>query len=396
MNGVGNVKHCGVGNLRTIKHRNRYIVLSTLLREGPLTKAQIASQTNLTFATVANIISEFESKQLVCELGRVASQGGRKATLYGINRNVQCFVGVDVQIEKIICAITNFGGDILETLVTPFDVSRGPLESIQCVRTMIDTLTTNLGISLENIGGIGISTPGPIDAEHGIILSPPNMSGWVNVPFREVMEREFSIPCFLERDANAAALGEKEFGAGRGIEHLVYVMVDVGIGLGIIINNDIYYGFNNGAGEIGHVVMELDGPRCNCGNNGCLEAVASGYALQRLFRDRFSDPMTLEKLISISKQGTNEAQKLLIQAGHYLGLAVANLCNLLNPQMVVFGGSLALGSDIYFEQILSTARKHILPMYLHQIRFERAELGQMSGVIGAASIAFKNSICSLS
>ncbi|OFW76943.1 MAG: hypothetical protein A2201_01205 [Alicyclobacillus sp. RIFOXYA1_FULL_53_8] len=374
------------GNAVTLKQMNKTEILQTLLQHAPLTKTEIASLAKITFATVSNLLTELESDGLIRELGFADSHGGRKPLLYGINPSAYSFLGVDVQIERIICILADFEGKVLDSCSTEFDVELGPRVAVQKIRELAEQLLTLTNTSIERIAGIGVSTPGPIDEVNGVILSPPNMPGWKNVPFRAMVQQEFQVETYLEKDANAAAFGETRFGAGQGIQNLIYIMADIGIGGGIIFHGNIYRGFLNGAGEIGHMLMETKGPRCNCGNSGCLEAVASGSAIEKLLSGHIDSP----GLHQVLREETTDAfaHEILSRAGRYLGLAISNVANLLNPEMIVLGGSLVMNSETYFLSAQTAARQHILPEFANRIRIERAKLNDFSGAIGAAMIAF--------
>ncbi|GMA65028.1 ROK family protein [Alicyclobacillus fastidiosus] len=218
------------------------------------------------------------------------------------------------------------------------------------------------------------------------------MPGWRNVPLRDLLTQEFQVSCYIEKDANAAALGELKYGAGKDVNDLVYIMVDVGIGGGIIVNDDIYRGFLGGAGEIGHMMIDASGPPCNCGSNGCLEAVASGIVIEREVYREIGTNIRLEQLLQDGIGQHPFLHKSLVQAGQYLGIAVANLCNALNPPLVILGGKVVEGSDLYFEQAIERARQRILPDFAQRIQIVRAKLGGLSGAIGAATIVFQNTV----
>ena len=193
----------------------------------------------------------------------------------------------------------------------------------------------------------------------------------------------------MEKDANAAALGESRFGAGKDVDDLVYIMVDVGIGGGIIVGNEIYRGFLDGAGEIGHTMMDVNGPACNCGSKGCLEAVASGLAIEREIRKELGAHATFEEILAGQ---CPSLERHLAQAGEYLGYAIANVCNTLNPPLVILGGGIVNASDVYFLRAQEVARQRMLPDFAQRVQIVRAKLGHLSAAIGAAAMAFHDAV----
>ncbi|MDN4593046.1 ROK family transcriptional regulator [Polycladomyces subterraneus] len=372
-----------------MKNINKASILRSLIKSSPLTKAEIASRTQLTFVTVSNLLTELVEEGLVQELGYAESNGGRKPVLFGINSSAYVFLGVDVQVEKLVCVLTDFQCKVLDSRTELINVRQGPDSVIRQIRILVDRILNENNVEFKRIGGIGASTPGPIDDKTGVIISPPNMPGWKNVPFRDMLQHEFQVACHLEKDANAAALGESRFGTGAGIQHLIYIIIDVGIGGGIIINGEVYRGFLNGAGEIGHISIDVNGTECNCGTWGCLEAMASRAVIEKKIAQEFGYPVPFDKILELSAQGDNTVNEHLAQAGSYLGVAIANLCNIFNPEMVILGGDIATRCDVYFEHARQTAKRRILPDFSHRIKIERAKLGELSGAIGAAVFAFE-------
>jgi predicted NBD/HSP70 family sugar kinase len=380
------------GNVVGLKQMNKTAILRLLLRKSPLTKAEVASLAQLTFATVSNLITEMQSEGLVLEAGYAESNGGRKPVLYSVNPNAFSFIGIDLQVEKIVCVLTNFEGTLVHSDMMTYRVEEGPLNAVRSIRTLVQRVLETTNTPLDKVPAIGVSAPGPIDNATGVIISPPNMAGWRNVPLKDLLSTEFERPCYLEKDANAAALGESRFGAGKDVDDLVYIMVDVGIGGSIIVRNEIYRGFLNGAGEIGHTIMDVNGPACNCGSKGCLEAVASGLAIEREIRKELGAHATLFELLAKSTGQCPSLEQYLAQAGEYLGYAIANVCNTLNPPLVILGGGIVNASDVYFSRAQQVARQRMLPDFAQRVQIVRARLGHLSAAIGAAAMAFRDAV----
>ena len=243
---------------------------------------------------------------------------------------------------------------------------------------------------------IGIGAPGPLDLEHGLVLTAPHLPGWERLPLRQILAEELGIPCALENDANAAAIGEHRHGAGQGVRHLLYVGLGTGIGGGIIIDGRIYHGAVGGAGEVGHMAIALDGPRCDCGRVGCWEAFASGSALERraaalvaageapgLAHRLEEASLTAELVAAAAADGDAVAQALLAETGRYVGIGLGNLANLLDPERIIVGGGLSQAGPLLWRPALAA---------LGERAFRRppvlaAGLGDWSGAFGAAAIA---------
>lgn len=374
------------GNATTLKLANRQFIMKLLLEESPLTKLEMAQKTSLSFSAVSNLISEMERDNLVLEIGLAESGGGRRATLYKLNPMAHIFVGLDIQVERICLVILAADGSILTSCEQPLDVGIGPERVVEQSVNLIQEQLSSIGLSSEAVSRIGVSIPGPIDSANQMVLSPPNLPGWRNVPLKDMFESAMGIPCILEKDANAAAFGECKYGAGRGIDNLLYVMADTGIGGAIIVNGDIYRGAFNDAGDIGHMPIDIRGPRCNCGGVGCLEALASGLAIQREVYNLTQKHLQTEDIVTQS-QTDKQIEQVVLMAAEYLGYAVGGLSNALNTSMVILGGSLLEQSDLYHQKTIESMKKQILPDFAYRVRIERPKFYRLSGAVGAALLA---------
>jgi glucokinase len=252
------------------------------------------------------------------------------------------------------------------------------------------------------VQGIGIVAPGPSDPWKGIIMKAPNLSGWKNVPLKDLVEEEFRLPVFVGNDANLAALAEQRFGAGRGIADLIYITVSTGIGGGIIADNRLLLGAQGFAAEVGHQTVEAHGPRCNCGNIGCLEALAAGPAIARhareLIRDGAEtaitnlvgddlDKITAKEVNRAAQAGDPVAIEIFCQAGFYIGVGIVNLLHLFNPSLIIIGGSVAKAGDLLFEPIRATVRERAMASYYWEhTPIVPATLGDDVGLLGAVAL----------
>jgi len=243
---------------------------------------------------------------------------------------------------------------------------------------------------------MGIGFPGPLNAETGTIFNPPNLQGWDSVPLRDILEKELKVPVAIENDANAAALGEWWKGAGSGADSLFCITLGTGVGGGIILDGKVWHGASSIAGEIGHTTVIRDGIKCSCGNIGCLEAYAcSGGILKRVNdallneRDNGMQPLTnLKQVNQMAMQGNEIVLNVIKETGVILGIAIANIANLLNPEMIVlFGGVTNLGEHLVVplkEEVKGRAFKKATD----SLRIELSQLGDNSGILGAARNIF--------
>lgn len=248
------------------------------------------------------------------------------------------------------------------------------------------------------VAGIGMCAPGPLDPKAGIVIGPPTLAGWHDVPLIDILNRQFGLPVRLENDANAAALGEWRFGAGRGSGSLVFVTVSTGIGGGVVADGHIYHGRRGLAAEIGHMTITGEGDRCFCGAVGCFEAVASGTALGRratqltapgdgslLRRLSGGGDVSARHVVEAARAGDVSALELVDAEAKWLGIGFTNLLHLYSPDLIVMGGGLANGFDLLAPGIRTTVGQRAMPAY-RDVPIVPAELGDRAGLIGAASL----------
>lgn len=373
------------GNTAFLRVVNRESVIKLLLETSPLTKQDIARVTSLSFSAVSNLVSEMEEDKTVREVGLAASGGGRKATLYELNPHACVFLGVDIQVERLSMVIMGQDASVIASHEESLDVTLGPTAVVKRIVELARSLVSRQGFKLQDVGGMGVSVPGPIDARRQIVVSPPNLPGWRNVPLGDMIESAIGITCLIEKDANAAAFGECKYGAGRGVDNLLYVMADTGIGGAIIINGSIFRGSFDDAGDIGHMPIDINGPKCNCGRTGCVEALASGLAIERKIQLNTGTIASISDLYDLYEID-EEMACIVREAGRYLGCAVGGLVNALNTSLVIFGGSLLGRSEHYFQETVESMKRQVLPEFVHQVRVERPRFREFAGAVGAAAL----------
>jgi glucokinase len=258
-------------------------------------------------------------------------------------------------------------------------------------------------MELPDMAAVSIGAPGPSNPEKGILYTSPNLPGWEGFPLRDTLEDLFRMKSFLINDANAAALAEHRFGAGVGARNMIYLTVSTGIGGGVIVDNRLMTGAIGTAAELGHMTIDDQGPRCNCGNTGCWEALATGTALAREARNRIQggtrslildlaggDPekVTARLVQEAAEQGDETAGELIARAGYYLGVGLANLLNIFNPELILIGGGVSNIGKVILDPAFETARKRAYKVAYDAVRFAAPKLGRNSGILGAAAYAF--------
>ncbi len=312
------------------------------------------------------------------------------------------YLGIDLGGTKIATAVVSRGGEILAQARGPTPARHGVHAVVRAMAALATEAVNEAALDLRSLAGVGLGAPGPIDAEAGLVVSPPNLPGWRNVDLAELLGEMLHTRLVLGNDANLAALAEHRFGAGRGCSPLVYLTVSTGIGGAILLDGKLLSGVRGTAGEVGHMVLLPQGPLCGCGNRGCLEALASGTAIARQAREsvrrgvpsalaeRFASQPELVTAASVAEAargGDLEALIILRTAMDHLGRGVANLVSLLNPERVVIGGGLAsLGPDL-LEPVTAAVHRLANPVAASSVSILLAELGPDAGVLGAAAAA---------
>ena len=309
-------------------------------------------------------------------------------------------LGVDLGGTKIATALANAQGEILARGYSPTSAQAGSSAVISTILATIEKILSSNKLDLSRVLGIGIAAAGIIDSDNGKVIFSPNLPGWHEVPLREAVEQRLSIPVYLGNDANLAALGEWRFGLKKKVANLIYITGGTGIGGGIIIDGKLYTGCRGAAGEIGHMTIDINGPRCNCGSTGCWEALASGTALATEAVRQISQGANTSivalvdgdmskidaKVISeAAKQGDELAKELISRLGYYLGVGLANVVNIFNPELILIGGGIAKMGGLLLKPAIKVVKERAFSTSATSAEIKPALLGDDSGVLGAVA-----------
>ncbi len=312
------------------------------------------------------------------------------------------FLGIDLGGTKILSVVAGSGGKVLsrDHALTP--AAQGPEAVIQAILKSAARVLKGAGVTRDKVMAAGIGAAGVSNPETGILYASPNLPGWKNVPLRDRVQQETGIDTFLTNDANAAALGEFRYGAGKGVRNLVYITISTGIGGGLIIDGKLYGGATGAAGEIGHMTIDTNGPLCNCGNRGCWEILASGTALAREAKKRIEEGATT-KIAAHSKgrreritaqavqdaamEGDRLALELIRKHGYYIGVGLANLINIFNPELIIIGGGLSHMGDMLLRPAMDVVKERAFKASYEAVRLTVAQLGDDAGALGAIAFA---------
>jgi glucokinase len=312
-------------------------------------------------------------------------------------------LAIDLGGTKIIAAIVSHQGQVMAKEYHPTLAKEGPSSVINRMCLAIDHLFEARSIDLSQLHSISIAAAGAIDFDRGVVTSSPNLPGWHDVPLRDIVSSKYKVNTCLINDASAGALGEHEFGAGRGVNNLIFLTVGTGIGGGIIINGRLYLGPSGSAGEIGHITIDVNGPRCSCGNTGCLETLASGTAIareaiRRIGRGERSvladmvegeiENITAELVGMAAQGGDSLAREVISQAATYLGVGMVSLVNIFNPEMIIVGGGVMQMADLLLEPARQVVKERAFSLAAQAVRIVPTQLGGEAVVLGAAVFAY--------
>ncbi len=316
-------------------------------------------------------------------------------------------IGVDLGGTNIRTALVTKQGEVLSRIkLSTRDHGKNSNLVAKIAETVNKLLEKNRKV-IGNITGVGIGIPGVIDAETGTVTQSPNLPEWVEFPLREKLSPLIPFPLTIENDANAAALGELTFGAAKGCKNIFCITLGTGVGGGIIVNGEILHGAGGMAGEIGHMTVFPNGPVCNCGNQGCLEALASATAIKRMSLELISlsphdhgffekkiieippeerDRLIAQTVAEAARAGETIAIRIFRRVGSALGIAIATLINIFNPEAIVIGGGVAGAWDLFITDLKVEIRKRALKAPGARVKILKAALGDDFGVLGAAAL----------
>ena len=367
----------------------------------PVSRAQLTAALKVTRGKVSAEVAELIEAGFLAEEGLAQSDGGRRSSLLGIPRSAGLILAVDLGATSVDVALTTLGSEILAHKGEPTDVRFGPGPVLERVKALVAELLEEQGTGREEILAVGLGLPGPVEQTTGLLTVPPIMPGWDRFPIREVLLREYAAPVFVDNDVNVMALGEHWGGVGRGVDDMIFVKIGTGIGSGIIIGGKPYRGPQGCAGDLGHVMVDPDGPTCACGNRGCLEAMAAAPAMvaraERCARDGRSEvlagiggeggELSARDIGEAARRGDACALDVIRRTGGLVGQTLASVVSVLNPSLIVIGGGVSHIGNALLAEIRSSVYRRSLPLATRNLPVVMSELDDVAGVVGASVMA---------
>jgi predicted NBD/HSP70 family sugar kinase len=368
-------------------------------------RLELARQAGLSPASITTIVQRLMMKGLVVEAAPARSHLGRRPVPLEIRRDAAYLVGVDLGSFYLRIVITDINGNILHKFQTRTEMQQGRERVLENTFHSVRQAIRESAVSLATIKGIGIAHSGVIDSDAGLVVSyprPGRMSEWKNVPLRQIFQDEFRVPCLLEDSVRTTATAEKCFGLGRDLNNFLYIDVGMGIGAGFFLDGKLYRGSGGNAGEFGHITVDENGPLCSCGNNGCLETVASCAAIIQGVRTAIEqgidskirdlaagdlDLVSIELIAQAAADNDSLAFRALQKAGSYIAIGLADLVNLLNPRVMIFGGALFRAApQLLSDPLRRIIKQRSLEKSANEVQLQVSALGSEAGALGASRL----------
>jgi len=375
-------------------------LLKIIKRFGKVTRGQIVNLTGYSGAKISLLIKEMEEQNLVEEVGEDESTGGRKAKLLQLKGDKGYFVGVELGSYELKISLIDFSGRKIaanKVLEDPHEAD--PSVVIHKLVGFINEFMDFNKAYKAGIKGMGLAVSGIVDNETGGCKYFRNQKLWEGVPLKKMLKDTFSLPCVLEDSSRMMALAEKIYGSCRDVDNFILFSIGVGLGTGIYINGSLFRGSNGVGGEIGHMVIKENGPRCVCGNHGCLESLASGYAIERQLREALKDNVysslssveepTAKRVVEGAREGDKLAYSIMNNVAKHLGTGIASAINIFNPQMIVLAGGISNAGDLLLEPIRQVVKASALEISAKNCDIVISELDEYAASLGIANFCIE-------
>ena len=385
---------------------NRSMVFDLIRRKGPISRAEIARTIGLSIPTVMKITEEFSHKQFVQDVGKGESSGGKRPELLELIPDSKYIIGVGVGRSKTNVLMMNLAGEVFIREIMETGGTVVPEVWISRLIRVIENVIRESGLPEKRILGMGIGMPGILDEDSGKVLFSPDFK-WENVDMLTPIRERFKMDITIENANRALAMGEYYFGAGVDSRNFLVVNLGHGIGSAIMREGEFYRGRSGSSGEIGHIILEKNGPKCNCGNKGCLEAIASGNAIARdakiaVLEGNASKIMELvngdinrieaKTVFEAAHLGDQMAIQITERAMQYIGIGLANYINLLDPDLIILFGGLTNAGDIFLKKIKEVLRERQMKFAGRQVKLVISQMGENGTAVGSASLVLKKFI----
>lgn len=389
-------------NHRSVKRSNRATIFRAIHALGPIARVDLARQTGLNPGTVTDIVDELLAVGLASETGHGPSRVGRRPVHLEVNPAARSAIGIDLARDALSGAVVDLAGRAHGRVTEPVGPLRGEAV-LPAVCALVERLLGSL--SAEDraaVVGVGVGAPGPLSIRSGRFLAPPSYGSWGDLDLQREIERRVGVPTSVDNNGNTSALAELWFGAGQGIDDFVLLTLGTGVGAGLVLDGDLYRGDHDLAGELGHVSIDLNGPRCACGNYGCLEMYVSVPRVLASVRAALmtgepsvlqaalagGDELTVPGVVAAVEGGDPLAGRVFADVARYLASGIVNVVHTLDPRLVLIGRELASAGDVLLAPVRAEVRRRVFAARRDSVRIEAAALPD-APVVGAATLALR-------
>ncbi|MBU4214007.1 MAG: ROK family transcriptional regulator [Actinobacteria bacterium] len=375
------------GSQSALRGANRGLILDAVKRHGGLTQVELAGATGLSAATVSTIVKELVGSGLVDVRNTVRT--GRRAQLVTLARRVGIAAGVHIGLRHMRVVLGDVSHDVIAEQLLPLPAQHRVDTTLDRAALLLVDMLDRVGASLEEVLGIGVGLPAPVDSSTGMVSVKGIMRGWDEVAVAHVLSKRLARPVFVDNDANLGALAESTLGASREYQDSIYVRASYGTGAGIVLGGRVHRGFAGTAGEIGHVQVDPAGRICLCGSRGCLDTVVGSQALLEPLRASHG-ALALRDVIAAANEGDPGCRQVIADAGATIGAVVAGLGVAVNPQCIVVGGELAETGEVLMAPLREAIRRRVLLNQIAPLEVFPAELGERAEVTGALVLVLQS------
>jgi predicted NBD/HSP70 family sugar kinase len=376
------------GSQGALRHLNQERLVEFLLANGPSTQAELARGTGLSTATVSNIVRDMATKGVVSTSPVTSS--GRRALLVQLTDTGDIAVGVDFGRRHVRIVLSTLGYQVVAEEQVALEPGYDAMTAVQEAADLLQRMLVGCGHDRESVLAVGVGIPGPIDRRTGTVLQGAILPEWVGITRRH-LEDAFGFPVTVDNDANLGALAEVTWGANRGHGNLIFVKIGTGIGAGLILNGQPYYGFLGITGELGHTPFVEHGVICRCGNRGCLETIASTSVMLDAL-GRGNGPLTTADILRRGLERDPAVLRVVLDAGTAIGQAIGNVANVINPEIVLIGGPLVGLGDALLDPIRHGIRQNAIPIIAGTTTVRVSSLGDRAESLGAAAIVIQGAL----
>ena len=387
-----------------LKNYNVKKILNILRKYDSLSRIELATISSLDKKTITNIVNELLEKNQVKVAEKISDGNGRPKEMITLNGEYCKCIGVDLGGTHISGVVIDFTGKVICSNNIDLNNDMEPDTLIKLCYYIVDKLLAKTGLNRSDLTGIGVSIPGYVDKETGVSLFLENLPKWHQVALKRIFEEHYDVNICVDDCSRLMALSELWYGEGGDCDDFLVFDLGLGIGCGIVINRKIFAGSSGKAGEIGHTIVKVDGPICTCGRHGCIESLASGWAishqaktaldngektlLSEIVLNGLHEP-TIREIVLAAELGDEYCCNLLSDAGQYIGIGIANAISIFNPAKVIIGGRLVKDNSILLKKIKETAQAQIVPIIFEETQLIESKLGLYASAIGAATLCLE-------